>query len=340
MNGLNTKILCVDDDPNILAGYGRQLRKEFSLDTALGGEAGLELLHSRGPFAVVVSDMRMPGMSGVEFLRRVRERAPESVRIMLTGNHDQQTAMDAINEGHIFRFLTKPCPSPELASVLRAGLEQYRLVTAEKELLEQTLRGSIQVMAEVLSLTNPMAFGRAVRIQRLVRKVAELLKVEDLWQLDVAALLSQIGCVTVPESILAKVYGGQDLPGDERQMYERHPEVGSALIAKIPRLQEVGYIVACQDKHFDNPAAKDGRTETAIPLGADSKSGPGFRLPGVSRPRQDHGCQDADGPGRMVRPGRTRGAGRHRTHGNAIRTKVGETSRTAHRHGRGGRGVS
>src|SRR5207245_1558642 len=133
---------------------------------------------------------------GVEFLRQVRAVAPDAVRMMLTGNSDQQTAMDAVNEGRIFRFLLKPCPADTLAEVLRAALEQHRLVTIEKELLEQTLCGSIKVLAEVLSLTNPVAFGRAVRLQRLVRKLAELLNVGDIWRLEVAAMLSHIGCIT------------------------------------------------------------------------------------------------------------------------------------------------
>ncbi|MFH1417727.1 MAG: response regulator, partial [Planctomycetota bacterium] len=136
---MSKKILCVDDDPNILNAYRRGLRRLFEIETAEGGAEGLEAIASQGPFAVVVSDMRMPGMDGIQFLTAVKKRAPESVRIMLTGNADQQTAMDAVNEGSIFRFLTKPCPPEHLAKALTAGIEQYRLITAEKELLGKTL---------------------------------------------------------------------------------------------------------------------------------------------------------------------------------------------------------
>ena len=212
--------------------------------------------------------MRMPGMSGVELLSRVRERAPNTMRIMLTGNIDQQTAIAAINEGSIFRFLNKPCPADQLAIAIRAGLQQYRLITAEKELLEQTLRGSTQVLSEVLSLTSPVAFGRAMRVQRLVRKIAENLKVQDIWQVEVAALLSQIGCVTVPEQVLAKVYAGGELTQPERATYDRHAEIGAGLIAKIPRLKIVGEMIASQDKRFDGSGLPlDGKKEQAIPLG-------------------------------------------------------------------------
>src|ERR687883_1975197 len=127
------KILCVDDEVNVLSAYQRSLRKDFDIHVANGGREGLETIKKNGPFAVIVSDMRMPEMDGVQFLARAKELAPESIRIMLTGNSDQQTAMEAVNEGHIFRFLTKPCPPEMLAKALTAGLEQYQLVRAERE---------------------------------------------------------------------------------------------------------------------------------------------------------------------------------------------------------------
>ncbi|HKI36540.1 MAG TPA: HD domain-containing phosphohydrolase [Gemmataceae bacterium] len=265
---MSDKVLCVDDEFIILAAYRRQLRKCCDVETAQGGEEGLAAIAARGPFAVIVADMNMPGMDGIEFLRRVREVAPDSVRMMLTGDADHRTAINAVNEGNIFRFLTKPCPSDVLARAISAGAEQYRLVTAEKELLEQTLRGSIAVLTEVLSLVNPVAFGRASRLQRLVRKLAAALEVKDTWRLEVAAMLSQVGCVTVPEPVLDKVYGGANLAAPELLMYQRHPEVGSGLIAKIPRLQAVAEMVAYQEKHFDGQGLpRDGKQGPDIPLG-------------------------------------------------------------------------
>ncbi len=146
---MSTKILCVDDEPNILAGYRRSLRKQFEIETAPGGAEALAMIAEGGPYAVLVTDMRMPGMDGIQFLREAQRVAPDSVRIMLTGNADQQTAAGAVNEGRIFRFLNKPCPAEDLAHALAAGLEQYRLVTAEKELLEKTLGGTIRMMMEI-----------------------------------------------------------------------------------------------------------------------------------------------------------------------------------------------
>jgi len=263
------KILFVDDDPNILSAYQRQLRKQFTIDTVLGGELGLEAIATRGPFAVIVADMRMPGMDGVQFLAKVRERVPDSVRIMLTGNADQQTAIDAVNEGNIFRFLTKPCPPDIISKALTAGIEQYRLVVAEKELLEQTLKGSIKVLTDVLTLVNPTAFGRASRAQRLVSALSAELKAEKSWQIEIAAMLSQIGCITISEDILKKIYSGVNLTEHEAQAFHAHPHTGKTLISGIPRLESVAEIISYQEKHFDGSGVPaHSKSGADIPLGA------------------------------------------------------------------------
>jgi len=136
------KILVVDDDPAVLDGLRRTLGRCYDLEMALGPEAGLRLLAEHGPFAVIVSDLRMPGLSGVEFLRRAKDIAPQAVPLMLTGHGDLDTAMEAINEGHIFRFLTKPCPPSILRRSLEAALAQYRLAAADRELLRMTVENA------------------------------------------------------------------------------------------------------------------------------------------------------------------------------------------------------
>jgi response regulator RpfG family c-di-GMP phosphodiesterase len=263
------RILCVDDEPNILDAYQRSLRKDFQIDIAISGEQGLELIESSGPYAVIVSDMRMPGMDGVQFLTNARTLAPETVRIMLTGNADQRTASEAVNEGHIFRFLTKPCPPESLRTSLLAGIRQYHVVRAEKELLEKTLIGSLQLVTDILSMVNPTAFGRASRVRRLVRQLATIMKTEDAWAVEIAAMLSQIGFVTVPEDTLAKVYEGKSLTIDELRMVENSPKVGHDLISRIPRLEPVADIIAHQEalSRQRNPTAESGSV-TKVPLGA------------------------------------------------------------------------
>ena len=242
------KILCVDDEANILEGIARHFRKQFEIETAVGGEQGLVALVERGPYAVVLSDMRMPVMDGAEFLARVRNLSPSTVRMILTGQADIHDAIAAVNEGNIFRFLTKPCPPEMLSMAFNAALEQHRLVNAEKELLEQTLSGSIKTLVEVLGIVNPDAVSRTTRIQRYVRHIAEQLGCPNLWELDLAALLSQIGCITLPPSLLEKIYAGARLDAKELETFASHPRLAQSLVAHIPRLEGVAQIIGGQNK--------------------------------------------------------------------------------------------
>lgn len=265
---MTEKVLFVDDDANVLAAFQRQLRKSFQVDTAQGAEEGLKAVRQNGPYAVVVSDLRMPKMDGLQFLARVRELAPDTVRMMLTGYAELQAAIQAVNQGNVFRFLTKPCDGDTLTRALEMGLSQYRLVRAEKELLDQTLRGSIKVLTQILSLLNPEAFGRASRIVRYVREIAFVLKVKDTWQLETAAMLSQIGCIMLPEATLKKIYHGHLLDPEEAQVFDMHPFIAADLVRQVPRLEEVADIITYQGKCFDGSGIpKDNRAGEQIPLG-------------------------------------------------------------------------
>jgi len=244
------KILFVDDDKDILDTFKRLMRKRYSIDTAIDGEKGLEAISSRGPYAVVVSDMRMPGMDGVRFLAKVMEISPDSVRVMLTGNADQQTAIEAVNQGRIFRFLTKPC-SPELFSItLDAAIGQHKLIISERELLEKTLSRSIKVLIDILSMVNPTAFGRAARLRKYVKHMAAQLGLKNAWQYELAAMLSQIGCVTIPQETMEKYYSGGKLSDDEAAMLGSHPSVGKELLEKVPRLEQIALMIEQQDKPY------------------------------------------------------------------------------------------
>lgn len=247
---MSDSILFVDDDPNILEGFRRGLRKLYTVETALGGEQGLETLSAQGPFAVVVSDQRMPGMDGVQFLTRVRTQSPDSIRIMLTGQADLEDAIGAVNQGNIFRFLTKPCENDLLARTLDAALKQYHLVIAERELLEKTLKGSIKLLTDILSLVNPAAFSRADRMKRYMRHLCGALGLADPWQYELAALFSQIGWVTVPGDTLDRHAAGGRLSQDEEQMISALPSTAYELLANIPRLEPVAQIIRRQSEEW------------------------------------------------------------------------------------------
>jgi response regulator RpfG family c-di-GMP phosphodiesterase len=266
---MNEKIhvLCVDDEPRILEGLALQLRRHFRLTTSTSGVAGLEVVE-RDPPAVVVSDMRMPEMTGAVFLSKVRERAPEIVRILLTGQTDIESAIAAVNHGQIFRFLTKPCPPGMLLSALQAAVEQNRLITAERVLLEQTLRGSVQTLTEVMALSNPLAFGRATRLKQHVVTLMTAMKLPVQWQIEVGAMLSQIGAITLPPLTLEKVYHAAELSPEEAEMVKRSHGVAEKLLEHIPRLEGVTAIIREQDLRYDGVGGSGGRRGQEIPLGA------------------------------------------------------------------------
>ncbi|MFN7995554.1 MAG: response regulator [Bryobacteraceae bacterium] len=241
------RILFVDDEPNILQVFERQFHRRFEVKTALGPELGLMEARYGGPFAAVVSDLHMPLMNGIQFLSRFRKASPDSVRIMLTGQADLTDAIAAVNEGHIFQFLGKPCSPQVLGRTLDAAIEQYRLVTAERELLERTVHGAVAVLSEILSLVNPPAFSRANRIARYVRHMAQKLRLADTWQYEIAAMLSQIGYVTVPSDILDKVYSAEPLGPEEKKVLSAQGSVGQKLLGKIPRLGDIAAMIAGHD---------------------------------------------------------------------------------------------
>ena len=239
------KILFVDDDVNILSGFQRNLRNRFQVATASSAEQGMRLLMAE-PFAVVVSDYRMPKMNGVEFLAWAAAELPDCVRVLLTGEADTRAAVAAVNQGHIYRFLMKPCPALTLEKTLADALKHYDLITGEKQLLERTLLGSMEVLTEILNLVNPVAFSRADRLYRIVKQVLALLDLPDKWEFEIAAMLSHIGCITIPFEILDKVSNGKELTEKERALYLKYPATGARLLEKIPRLELVAQIIEKQ----------------------------------------------------------------------------------------------
>jgi response regulator RpfG family c-di-GMP phosphodiesterase len=241
------RVLFVDDESRLLDGIARTLRGSFDVRTATSGEDGLQALQSAGPFAVVVSDMGMPGMNGAQFLSRVRELCPQTIRIVLSGQSDMAQTIAAVNEGNIFRFLCKPCGTQDLIAAVRMGIEQHRLITAEKELLEQTLTGAISMLVDVLNIVNPAAYARARRLHRYVVALTSALNLGEQWQWPLAASVSTIGCILLPSDTLSKVEAGRKLTRDEQLLFDSHPRMARKMLEAIPRLEDVASIVSDQN---------------------------------------------------------------------------------------------
>ncbi|MCU7891650.1 MAG: response regulator [Candidatus Thiodiazotropha sp. (ex Ustalcina ferruginea)] len=252
MDKLPEKVLMVDDDRNLLDSFRRQFRKRLNLETATSGADGVQAVRDGGPFAVVISDMQMPNMNGIEFLSKVYTISPNTVRIMLTGNANLDVAIDAVNDGNIFRFLNKPVETDQLYQTITDAIQHYRLITSEKVLLNKTLKGAVDLLADILSMVNPVAFSQSSRIKQHAHTIVKSLSLDDSWHYDLAAMLCQLGYVSLTDELIEKVSEGSELSHTESALYESHPVMGARLLKHIPRLE----IVAAMVERQNNDVAK------------------------------------------------------------------------------------
>jgi CheY-like chemotaxis protein len=259
MSDSRYKILCVDDEPRVLEGLRRHLRERFEVLTAGGGAEALKYLSTVKDLAVVVSDMRMPEMDGATVLRHTRVLRPHAVRILLTGQADMAAAIKAINEGQIFRFLTKPCAAEQFMSVIDEAVRQHELIMAERVLLQRTLVGAIKALTDIMSLVSPAVIGRAQRLKRRVSELAVELQIEDRWQVEVAALLSYLGHVSLPQSLAAQLARGEELEARDAARVRSATRAAIRVIAHVPRLEPVSAILSA----LCEAEAQDGSQDSA-----------------------------------------------------------------------------
>jgi len=263
---MNNKILCVDDEESILRGFQLNLRKDFELHLAANGREGLEVFEKEKGFALVLSDMRMPEMDGATMLSKIKAIDPEVVTVLLTGHTDFESAIAAVNEGNVFRMLAKPCPPETLIKVLKDGLAQHDLVISKRILLDQTLRGAVDALAQSLSTAKPLFFGRAQRVRRIAKEIGEKLKVPNAWRLDVASVFSQLSYISIPEAVSEDVYHNRKLSAEVKDMVKKLPDETQKIIQKIPGLEEVGEILNKLDVQyrFETPDQEGIRLSASI----------------------------------------------------------------------------
>jgi response regulator RpfG family c-di-GMP phosphodiesterase len=238
------RILCVDDEQRVLEGLNRTLFDHFEVVTESKPEQALERLRAPGePFAVLVSDMRMPIMDGATLLGHARSLVPDTVRILLTGHADVGAAAQAVNQGRIFRFLSKPCAADVLITAITEAVGQHRLLLSERQLLEETLTGSIRLLSQVLGLVAPHIFSRTQRIEAMVKHMLRGQNHADPWKFTLAASLCMIGCVGLPEETVSRALAGLPLEPQDKQVFREHPTIAHRLLAPIPRFSEVAEMI-------------------------------------------------------------------------------------------------
>lgn len=245
---MGEKILFVDDDLNVLSAFRRTLRGRFQIETADSAAKALAILERDPSFAVIVSDYRMPQINGVEFLAQAAARWPDCVRILLTGEADTKAAGSAVNQGQIFRFLLKPCAPLILEKTLKAGLQRHHFLTGERSLLEQTLRSSMELLVDLLKSAHPLAFPESDALYQIMCDLLRELPIEDKWEFELAALLSEIGNISLPQSLLKHVAAHELLSPAERDLYNTRNAFAEHLLETIPRLELVAKLIGAQDQ--------------------------------------------------------------------------------------------
>ena len=139
-------VLIVDDEEEILHSLQGLLRMEFDVHTAQSGAAAIQILQQQ-PIHVVLSDQRMPEMAGVELLNQTQGERPSAIRVMFTGYSDIKAVIDAINKGHVFRYLTKPWDADELLAVIREASEEYDRVAERQRLFAELQNYQMRCLA-------------------------------------------------------------------------------------------------------------------------------------------------------------------------------------------------
>jgi len=233
------RLLCVDDELDLLQGLRLLLRNRYEVSIAQSGAEALEHFEgeNQAPFDAVVSDMRMPGMTGAELLTKLRVSHPEVPRLLLTGQADVEATISAINDAKIFRFLTKPCPPELLIESIDEAVEQARFRSIERDLLDRTLNGTVDMLTDVLGLVSTEAADRSHRIRGHVHRLCQEVGIEVMWELDLAAMLCQLGFVAIPAPI-----GGRE----SAELHERRVELTAELLIRIPRLQSAAALIRGQ----------------------------------------------------------------------------------------------
>lgn len=256
-------ILFVDDEPSILAASRRIFLEEpVEVITACGGEEALAMLRERD-VAVIVSDNMMPGMTGIQFLEKSKLIAPDAMRILMTGYADIQAAIDAINRGGVFRFLTKPWDNDHFRKTVLEGIREHHVVVALKSADEAKLLS----LAQTIELKDHYTRGHCENVAKYALAIAAVAGISGDGMKDIkyASWLHDCGKIGVPEEILN--YPGR-LTEEMLFVVRKHSEWG-ADVAKKAALPDavIGAILHHHEK-YDGTGYPMNLSGSAIPLGA------------------------------------------------------------------------
>ncbi len=297
------RILFIDDEENILNSLRRLLHKEnYEIRTTTSYEEALDLVKKES-FSVVVSDQKMPGMQGTELLEKIRDIVPDCIRIILTGYADIQSAIEAINRGAVYRFISKPWNDDELKLALRQAVIQYLMIQENHELseliqkqnmklkelnqtlekkveertravlllnqrLENSLLKSVRMLSELTEMHSSMMGHHAKRVAVLSRETAKRMNFtpRDIFAVEMAATLHDIGKIGISETILMKQK--EKMTSAEKEIYRSHPVKGDALASLMTDDERIPLMVRHHHEYWDGSGFPDKLAGKNIPIGA------------------------------------------------------------------------
>lgn len=149
-------LLIIDDEEEILKALRRQFRHDYNVEIAADANAAWQIM-TRVPVHVIISDQRMPGMTGSEFFKRVKTEFPDAIRLLFTGYSDIRAVIDAINDGNVYRYITKPWDAVELETIVREAFQRYALIAHNRRLVEELQEANAQLEARVRERTAELA---------------------------------------------------------------------------------------------------------------------------------------------------------------------------------------
>ncbi len=235
---MNQRVLFVDDDRSLLNMLERNFSLELDVSTAESGPEALQLILDSEPFAVTMVDMRMPEMHGVELIQRAREFAPDSTYIMLTGNQDVNTAMQAVNDGQVFRFLNKPCEIAEIRRAIEAGMQQHDFMTGQIELLNDTFTGAVGVLSEIVESMEKTVIS-ADAIKSIAEDLTQQLNIETNWATPWTARFLVVGLPLLTDAQRQELIQQPIASTPHIKSVRQLIEMSASLIRRIPRLDAV-----------------------------------------------------------------------------------------------------
>ncbi|MBD8892228.1 HD domain-containing phosphohydrolase [Roseibium litorale] len=261
------QILVVDADAKVLSAFERVFAEQYRVVTFDAPEAALAWLKENPGVAVVVSAINLPGMGGISFLCSCEMMAPLAARILLTAEKSLDVVKQAVNSGHVFMMLTKPCSQAELTAAVQSGMAQHRRSLLERSVLERTLSGSVKLLIEMLSLFHSEAFRRTAVMRPQAMRIAQRMGLKKTWELDMAVMFSPLGEALLPKEILARYRSAKPLTDQQREILARAPAQTRDLLKNIPQLDRVAECLYLSNRGFDGSGFPvDGPVGTDIPV--------------------------------------------------------------------------